>query len=49
MRLLETSLSNELLLSLFNEMKEDGTNYVTLGKMIMEFDVYKRESKSILI
>lgn len=46
MRLLEVSLSNELLLTLFNEMREEGQNYVTLGKMIMEFDVYKRESKT---
>lgn len=26
-------------------MKEPGTNYVTLEKMLKEFDVYKREGK----
>ena len=45
MRLLDSTLSNELLNTLFNEMREVDANYVTLGKFIMEFDVYKRESK----
>jgi hypothetical protein len=28
-------------------MKEEEGNYVTLGKMMAEFDVFKRESKLI--
>jgi len=46
---LDTTFSNEFLTSLFNEMKEAGANYVTLDKILKEFDVYKRESKFILI
>ena len=45
MKLLDSTISNELLFTLFNEMKDEGTNYVTLGKMMREFDVYKIESK----
>ena len=43
---MDTTFSIEFLTSLFNEMKETGTNYVTLDKMIKEFDVYQRESKN---
>ena len=45
LKLLDSTLSNELLTTLFNEMKDEDGNWVTLGKMIAEFDVYKRESK----
>jgi Ca2+-binding EF-hand superfamily protein len=45
MKLLDSTFSNEFLTALFNEMKEKGTNYVTLDKIIKEFDVYKQESK----
>lgn len=43
MKLLDSTFSPEFLASLFNEMKEPGTNYVTLDKITKEFDVYKRE------
>mgnify|MGYP001011900564 CR=1 FL=1 len=45
LKLLDSTLSNELLTTLFNEMKDEDGNWVTLRKMIEEFDVYKRESK----
>jgi hypothetical protein len=45
MKFLDTTFSNEFLTSLFNEMKEPTANYVTLDKIIKEFDVYKKESK----
>jgi len=45
---LDTKFSNEFLSALFNEMKEEDGNYVTLGKLISEFDVYKRESNKII-
>ena len=45
MKLLDSTISNELLLNLFNQMKEEGNNYITLGRMMKEFDVYKVESK----
>ena len=44
MRLLDSTFSNELLLALFNEMKENNNNYVTLEKIMKEFDIYKQES-----
>lgn len=47
MRLLESTLSNEFLSTLFNEMREEGQNYVTLLKFMQEFDVYKRESNQL--
>jgi len=45
---LDSTFSNEFLTSLFNEMKEPGANYVTLEKILKEFDVYKLESKIFL-
>lgn len=46
---MDSTFSNELLSALFNEMKEFGSTYVTLDKMLKEFDVYKKESNINLI
>jgi len=43
LKLLDSTFSPEFLTSLFNEMKEPGTNYVSLDKIIKEFDVYRKE------
>lgn len=43
LKLLDSTFSTDFLTSLFNEMKEPGANYVTLDKILKEFDVYIKE------
>jgi hypothetical protein len=43
LKLLDSTFGPDFLTSLFNEMKEPGTNYVCLDKIIKEFDVYRKE------